>query len=338
MGDPIQVADGLSNGEGGVLQPSGSVAERLVAGGFRAAALRTAGVLRKEEWLRFDQVVIDVARDRLVLFDDLINMGLTFPIENALGTTKIEWEQLSDMEDAEITMDAVTPVQRDRPIYTPKSIPLPIFHKDFRINIRVLEASRSMGQPLDTTMVSIATRKVAELMETTLFDGATLVGDTSSIQGLTNATNRNTGSIPIDWELVGATGELIVTDVLNMIAALETDNMYGPYGLYVPQTYFNKLRNDYKANGDRTILERILAIPGIQFVRSTTRLSGGGTGEVILLQLTSDVIDVVVGQQPTPIEWTTEGGMIHNFKVMAIMVPRVKDDALTQSGIAHFSV
>ncbi len=47
-------------------------------------------------------------------------------------------------------------------------------HKDFRINIRALEASRKLGQTLDTTMVGLATRLVTERLETILFNGLSL--------------------------------------------------------------------------------------------------------------------------------------------------------------------
>ena len=58
---------------------------------------------------------------------------------------------------------------------------------------------------------------------------------------------------------------------------------------------------------------------------------------VILLQLTSDVVDIVVGMQPTTLQWEDMGGMITNFKVMAIMVPRIKDTQTSQSGIVHYT-
>ncbi len=328
--------DTIEYGPNGV-QASGSVAARLMQGGMKVTSLRSATVLRKDEWELFDETVIETARIRLGAFNDLIQRGLVFNIENALGTTRIEWETVSDMEAAEIDMAAVTEGQRDRVEYNLVGVPLPIFHKSFRLNIRALEASRNVGQPLDQTQASIATKKVAELMETTLFDGATLVSGSSSITGYTNAANRNTGSI-VDWSLVGTTGAVIVTSVLAMMLANRTDHYYGPYILYVPIDYWNKLQEDYKADSDRTILERILAIEGVEGVRSTEQLTGGGSGEVLLISMERDVVDFVDGQQPTPIEWDEMGGLVKHFKVMAIMVPRMKSDFTGQSGIAHYSV
>ena len=53
--------------------------------------------------------------------------------------------------------------------------------------------------------------------------------------------------------------------------------------------------------------------------------------------MTSDVVDMVVAQQPTTVQWETDGGFKLNFKVMAVMIPRIKADADGRSGIVHLS-
>ena len=67
-------------------QAQGGVAARLLAGGFKTNSLRTLELLRKEEWILFDQAVVDVARERLGVVQDLISRGLRFPLTNAMGT------------------------------------------------------------------------------------------------------------------------------------------------------------------------------------------------------------------------------------------------------------
>jgi hypothetical protein len=107
--------------------------------------------------------------------------------------------------------------------------------------------------------------------------------------------------------------------------------------LYVPVTTAVHLGDDFKMYSDRTTLERILAIPGILGVRSSEYLVSTPKAEAVLVQMTSDVIDEIVGMQPTTVMWETMGGMVVWFKVMAIMVPRVKADYKSQCGIAHFT-
>ena len=81
-----------------------------------------------------------------------------------------------------------------------------------------------------------------------------------------------------------------------------------------------------------------MEIPDLEFIKISRNLPGGASGQIILVQLTSDVVDMIDGLQPTMVQWESQGGMVVNFKVMAIMAPRMKSDAANQSGIAHFSV
>lgn len=333
---PDTVTDIIQMGNSGA-QAVGSVAQRLLASGMRVNALRPLDTLRKDEWKLFDDKVIEIARARMVGVADLMSKGLTFSVANPLGTTRIEWEKQGDMDAADVSMSGVTEGKNDRVTYDLVSVPLPIIHRDFHLNIRNLEASRTRGEALDTTQAATAARKVSEKIEEILFDGSTVNGTNTPIYGYTNALNRNTGSLA-NWADAGTTGANIITDILEMLAALYNDHMYGPYMLYVPADYWNKLMDDYKAASDRTILERILALEGIAGVKMTPNLTGGASGEVLLVQMTSDVVDIAEGMQPTTVQWESHGGMVVNFKVMAIMVPRMKSDADNQSGIAHWSV
>jgi uncharacterized linocin/CFP29 family protein len=326
-----QIADSVTAG-GGRVSFSGNVAQRLLAGGFRAEVLRTNATLRKDEWIQYDKAIIDIARSRLVGVGDLMSKGLRYPVADALGVTRVEWENVSDMTPAEVSMSGVMESDNDRVVYDLEGMPLPIIHKDFNINVRVLHASRKTGQPLDTTQAQVASRKVAELIETMLFNGATVLGSNRPIYGYTTAPNRNTGSVTASW--VTATGAQIIADILAMIGKAVTDNMYGPYVLYVPAAAYTHMADDYKAESDRTILERVLAIPGITAVRPTKDLAAPN---VVMVQMTSDVVDMIDGMGPTMVEWDSHGGFVAHFKVFAIMAPRIRNDQLLQSGIVHYS-
>lgn len=317
---------------GSGLQGSGLVAQALMQNNFSVESLRVEGVLRKDEWVNFDEAVVEVATKRLVAVADLMNAGLTYGVQNALGVTKVEWERVSEMTDAEISMGGITQGQNDRVTYDLQSVPLPIIHKDFHINIRALEASRTTGQSLDTTQAEIAARIVSEKIESLLFDGSDIAGSTNKIYGYKTAPNRTTGSTTADF--ASATGAQIVGDVLDMINDAQNDNMYGPYVLYVTNAGYINMGDDYKAESDKTILQRVLEIPGIQAVRPSKDLAAG---EAILVQMTRDVVDMVNGIEPTTVQWDSHGGFMVNFKVLAIMVPRIKSDKNSQSGIVHYT-
>ena len=257
-----------------------------------------------------------------------------------MGTTVVQHETVSEMTKAEVTMDGITRTTQDRVTFSLVSTPLPIIHHDFHISSRVLAASRQSGSPLDTTSIEEASRQVAESTEDLLFNGYGggdvfgFGGLSGQIFGYTNRTNRNTFTINPDWDEASATGSVIVTDVLDMISAAHGDNMFGPYVLYVPGNYYVKLLDDYKANSDKTIISRILEIPEVQAVTPVDKLADDN---VLLVQMSRNVVDMVVGMQPTTVQWDSEGVLMHKFKVMSIMVPRIKLDKNTNCGVVHGS-
>jgi uncharacterized linocin/CFP29 family protein len=310
----------------------GNIAQRLLQTGFNVNALRTNATLRKDEWKEYDTAVVEVARSRLVGVGNLLSRGLRYRLRNALGKTRLEWEKVSDMNGAEVTMSGISESQNDRVTYDLEGMPIPIIHKDFNINVRALEASRTTGEALDTTQAKVAARKVSETIETMLFAGATVLGANNPIYGYKTAPNRNTGSLPgANWAT--ATGDQIVAGVLTMIGRLTDDNMYGPYVIYVPNNAFVHMGDDYKAASDKAIITRVKEIPGIADVIMSKDLV---SGEVLMVQLTSDVVDMVDGMGPTTVEWESHAGFVVHFKVLAIMIPRIRNDSLLQSGIAHY--
>jgi uncharacterized linocin/CFP29 family protein len=314
---------------------TGSVAQALLANDFNPAALRTNDILRKDEWKQFDEAVVDIAQKRLVGVGALVGRGLTYSIGNALGTTQLEWEQAGEMTEADVSMSGITEGERDRIDFALKTMPLPIIHKDFELNIRHLEASRTRGQTIDTMQAEQSARVVSEKIESILFAGSSLAVLGSSIPGLLTEANRLTGSVTANWDSA-ATGENMVTDVIAMISALSADgnNMYGPYGLFVPIAAYNRMADDYKAASDKTIMQRLMEIAGLEFILPSSDVTAGS---VVMVQLTKDVVDEVIGMQPTLVQWESMGGFKVNFKVMAIMLPRVKSTKSGQSGIAHYS-
>ena len=318
----------------------GGVAQRLLTNGFNTNALRPFGVnavLRKDEWKVLDDTVVDISKKRLIGVQDLTSRGLVYNIPNGLGTTVLEHETISDMDDAEMNMDGAAPPSEDRVKYSIGYLPLPIVHSGFRINIRALNASRMRGAPLDTTQAAIAARKVAEKIETVLFQGAsayTFGGGT--LRGYVDHPSRVTGSLGDYWNSASAAGSLILDDALAMKQASIDAKRYGPWGLYVPTMYETALDADFKANGDLTIRERLLEVEGFEFVK-TADFMATSTHQVLLVELQPDTARMVVGLQPTTVEWESQGGMITHYKVMAIMVPQIRADQDGNCGIIHYS-
>lgn len=311
----------------------GDVARVLLNNNMDPAALRTNATLRKDEWKQLDEAVVQIARQRLVGVSDLVSRGHVYNIANGLGTTVLETENISDMTDAQVNMDAVTRGENDRVEYDIGYLPLPIIHKDFTINIRALEASRSRGQALDTTQAEIAASKVAEMAETLLFTGgANLTFGQGTIYGYLDYTNRNTVSLAANWDDSGATP---LVDVLAMKQASLDARYFGPWILYTPANFETVLDEDYSAaKGDNTVRERLLKVGGIVESKTADFLTADN---VLLVPLASQYARIVMGMQPTTLEWTSQGGMVFHYKVMAIIVPQLRADQESRTGLVHAS-
>lgn len=292
--------------------------------------------LRHEEWLHIDQAVQKVARERLRLVEDLRSRNLTYNIPNGMGSPVMLSEKQSDINDADISMDALRENANDRPVYDTDYLPLPIIHKDFHFSARQLLASRNGNTPLDTSMIEMSTRKVAETAEK-LAIGVTTYGTYGSgtIYGLTNFPSATTRTLTTPVGNASTRGATLLTEVLAMRQDAYDANYYGPFMLYNSPTWDQYLDEDLKANSDKSVRMRLKEIEGIADVRTLDYLTNY---DLVLVQMTSDVIREVIGMDIQAIQWETDGGMKINFKVMAILVPQLRADYNGNCGVVYGSV
>lgn len=294
-------------------------------------------LLQKYQWEMIDAAVMEVMRQPVVGVTDLISNGLVNPLPD-IGVYLSTYEQLGDMSDATVTM-ALTSSNgvADRQTFTPQSIPVPVISKPFFYDGRSLAASRrNGGQGLDTTSVETATIKVREQLENVLFNGSSIQLAGFGVEGLTNATHRVTDTAANFGGGDFGTAANGYKTIKGMIKALRDLGFYGPYGCYVSPTQFDQLNNLISANLTDTELSVILRnIPELRYVKPSNRLADGN---VVVLQLTRQVIDLTSAMPVTPIQWNVEGGEelgIVEFRVITIAVPRIKFDVNNACGVAH---
>ena len=301
--------------------------------------------LRRDEWKRLDEAILEPTRYRLGGVEDLISKGLVYNLGNGLGTTVLEWHDVSEGMEAVMTMDGVTRGNNDRVVFQHNYLPLPIIHADYEINARVLAASRNMGNPLDSTMAERAARRILELQENMLFTDTTYsYGEVdsrsrNSIYSYINFPDRNLVNLSIPWDNSACTGKMIVQDVLEMKQASINAHFYGPWKLYIPTEYETMLDEDYIGSSPdtaptTTVRKRIEQIAGIESIKVIDTLPDDN---VLLVQMTSDVVRLVRGMGLQNVEWNTEGNMISKFKVMTIQVPQIRSDQNGKCGIVHLS-
>lgn len=304
--------------------------------------LNTNATLRRDEWKMLDDAILDVARFRLGGVEDLISKGLTYDLGNAMGTTVLESHDVSDAMEAELSMDGLTRGKNDRVNFQHTYLPIPIIHVDYEINSRTLEASRRMGNPLDTTSAERAARKVNEKLEAMLFTNTSYsFGETdsrsrNSIYSYVNHPDRNPVTLSVAWTASGKTAAQIVDDVFAMKAASIAAYKYGPWVLYIPTAYELVLDNDYSTSGQstQTIRDRIMKISGITEIKTVDTLAADN---VLLVEMKKDTVRLVRGLGLQNVEWKSEGQFMTNYKVLTIQVPQIRSDQDGHCGVTHLA-
>lgn len=308
-------------------------------------AIGVNATLRRDEWKALDDVVVEVQKERIGGFDDLAANNLVYNLNNAMGTTVLEWHDISSQLTAELSMDAVTRAKSDRPKFQFNYLPIPILHVDYEINDRQLQTSRNSGNALDTTLAAEATRTIRNALEDMLFtDTSYSYGEKDSrlrntIYSYVNFPDRNQVTMATHWDDSSMTGKDIVDQIISLKKTLIAAKFYGPYQLYIPTDYETLMDQDYvgstpDSNANTTLRSRIMAIEGIKGMKVIDRLPAHN---VLMIQMTSNVVRLVNGLGIQNVEWDAEGKFVHKFKVLTIQVPQLRSDQEGNCGILHLA-
>lgn len=322
--------------------------------GIDLPVFNTTTSLRKEQWIEIDRRVVMATRTRLRAAQFLKDR-VPYGGFNAMARMTLEYEAASDPGEALVSMDGLAEGRNDRPRYSLRSVPLPIIHADAQMSSRLLAQSRNGGTPLDLTMIEANSRRIAEKVEDitigiedgvnygTVTTGPTAHTGESQVYGLLNypyvATKTDmsnpSSSDPDDT----------VQDVLEMRSQMYDAGFYGPFVIFHSTDWDAYLDKDYAvgtasaglAAPSVTLRERLRRIEGITDVMRLDRLTPTATNShaftMLMVQVTSEVIDFVNGMEPTVIQWTEKGGMDIRFKIMTIQQARPKHDFNDNCGI-----
>jgi uncharacterized linocin/CFP29 family protein len=292
--------------------------------------------LRKDEWEELDRAIVQAAVAPLNMTQRMIAAGLTRPL-GGLGTLIAQYNQISEMTQANVSLSGNASGQKDRVDYDLVGVPVPVIFKEFELNQRYLEASRRLGDSIDTANGAAAARVVGEKVEDLLINGDTSVNlNGNTIHGLTSHPDRNTNTATALGGGDFATISNIMPTFSGILSELKADNYRGPYGVFVADTQYDQMAfNVYSDGSGQSALNRVLQIPSIQFIDSSAWLDAG---EIVVVNLSRDVVELAYVQQYWPItnlEWTSGDGMQSNFKVMTVFAPMVKSDYSGRSGVFH---
>jgi len=327
--------------------------QRALMGGSRPVVnsktgevfLRTNGglyinsTLKKDEWEELDSTVVQAATKPLNVVATFDRLGLVRRL-GGLGTLTAQYNQVSEVMAANVTMSGHASGQKDTVDYDLVGVPVPIIFKEFEINQRALLSSRQLGDGIDMASAEAAGKVVDEAVEDLMINGSTAISlNGSSISGLTSHATRNTDTATNygggDWGTITN----VIPTISGMIAAAEGDNYFGPYGIFVATTQYGQASRAFFTDGSgNTPLSRVMQIPGVSFCEPAHWLDAG---EVLLVNLSKDVVEIARVDAYWPVvnlEWSSGDGMMTSFKVMTVFTPLVKDEYSGKSGIVHCTV
>jgi hypothetical protein len=314
----------------------------MLANNMNPDALRAnATSLREKEWEQLDAAVVHVARPALSAINDLTSRGLVTRF-NGLAKTVFDYDVASDTNVAAVDMKLSARGHKDNITYTRKYIPLPIIHKDYDIDIRLLNASRSANfegggnEPLDVAHAQDAAYQVAYMANYILMNGySTYSHGGGVLYGYIDHPSGEDVSIgSTHWDHSAGVGPTVLANVNSMLAKEIANHRIGPYGIYIPQGYATVMNLPYSSTyPSTTIGDMIRNIAEIAFVKVDFTLPAD---TVVMVDLNPISVDMLIGLDITNFEWG-QIPMDLQFKVACIMVPRIKVDGNGKTGIVVIS-
>jgi hypothetical protein len=334
------------------LGTSGDAGARLMANNFDVGVLRpwreegrgnfmavngsvvpiyNDATLRYDEWKLIDQRVTAASRLPLRAWSDLLAAS-SIVIPNGMGVSTITHQTGSDPGEASVSLDGLTGDSSDRQLFDLTSTPLPIISSGFQYTLRELETGRKLGTPLDVTRAEQAGRRVAEKLERLTLGLDAWTGFGAPLYGYTSYPSRLTATVTTPD---GTNNATVLAEFLDMRQDLIDAKKTGPFRIYVGPSWDKWLDNDFKANSALTLRQRLLQVQGFTSISTLFDLPAYS---VVMVQLDSGTADAITGMPLMTIQWDSSGGLVRNFKVMTIAVPRMKKDYNGSCGILHATV
>lgn len=290
-------------------------------------------ILLRREWEALDARIIESYRQRSNMVADLRAAGLT--TTTTLAEMMNSWRVGSERRRPDITMDGRSRVDRDRSDRKTFSVPIPIIATTYEIGMRELMASRAVGSDIDTFEAQEAGQAVAEEEEILLIDGnSEMLVQGEQVYGVTNHPDRLSDTASNfgggDFGTLGNAYKAI-NGALRQLAG---NRYYGPFNIYVANTQYHEMLAYHDDGSNVTELSRVLTLPQVAEVKPNDFLTAG---EVVMIQMDMNVIDVRTAMGLENRQWDHPDGSAVFFKVMESLTFRLKPDYRGELGICHMT-
>jgi len=280
------------------------LAYNLTSGGGKMDFLgKEQSPLNFEEWDQLEKAIIDVAKKTLVCRRFMPVVG---PI--GVGHQVISYDVYLGVEPGVCEVRPGEESEQCEPVRTVKRrhIVLPTIYKPFSISWMDLEYYRQFNLPIDTASAAAFATAVAE--DTLIIHGNPKL----EIEGLLTVEGRQTMSMS-DWDVLGNA----FNDISLGIAKLSEKGFYGDYYLILnPKDYF-KLNRVYHNTGLLEIEQIRKLVKDIYYTPIMPE------SRALLISAGPQNMDIVIGLDFS-LAYVESTNMVHHFRVMEIMAPRIK--------------
>ena len=308
---------------------------------YASGFLKNVTALPLDSYKALDKAILGANQEYETAFDDVLSYGLTVGISKFDKT--FTSRKVGDTEDAVVDMDGISNRKADTPTFDVDTLPNFVVSKYFEIGWRdkgsfgtLPYASVDTGIEWDKSMLEEGVRKIKNKHEDIMFDGHAVPYAGSYIYGYCNFGSRNEQALTYDWSLIATTAAEVFTDVELMRTACFIDN-HVPLNrgiLYIHPDVEFQFGRDYKAASERTLLERVLALSGIDAVRVSSKVPAAK--QCVLVRMESSSVRIVQGTKGIiPIMWQTEGGQMDRMSLISIQNPQMRADINGLTSITH---
>jgi len=278
-----------------------------------------------------DKSLYDSIEDNMVIANDILGEGNLVNDHNDISKTIVEWYGVDADVDANTSMSGQPKSDGGGATSNVNTLPIPIIRSGWTMPKRNFDAFQqdSISQEdLDTRMIAAAGRSIGKEVESLFLEGSNITVNNSSIPGLLNHPNVNTGSLNEKWnttfdsDLVGD----IESDILEMIN--DAQNNGAPAGnsvldVYYPTDATPNLTHTINDNNSRTLMDILEEKPAINSVNPAYYLDGLSDYTVLVVYRSPEFMSVERGADFSNVEWEPTGQMVHNWASLGAMVLRV---------------
>lgn len=288
-----------------------------------------------DAWRRIDARGAIIQRDVLAVFNRLARANST-PMD--IGDLVSFYPKIGDSGTAQVSMDGRAMGRADAASVSFSGTPVPIVHSEAGFGWRQWAVLAKGGGLGAADSLANNQRIVAEKLEDMAINGlSSIVVGGATIYGLKTFPDRNSGTYGA-FNLNGGTGANWMTAFTTTINALVADNSFGGATVFVNYTdWMFAGQNDYASAYPKTILQRMMEVPGVREIVPCSKLAANDV--IAVNNLDSGEWGSILTAMPMT---TRPKARVNeqddfNFTVMAAAAPQFRSDANSRSHIAAYT-